>query len=215
LRAPAPNTPPIETLPDWLPAAVQSHVLLVEKLLAGMPGDLAILYRLTSDDRMKYVWRELQRRAKSDKALVEFFECAWQQARSIARPIETPKDRAARSAPYKQAAKLCRAMVPECDEKGMMLKGDTRALMNPELATAYDLVATRFDEIARREGNLDSPLIVKQHSHDDVARAYVRTLGHVVRKLFRSPLYGTVARIASVALDRKIHLQQVRDWMKS
>jgi hypothetical protein len=62
LRAPAPDTATIE-LPDWLPAPVRGHVRQVEKLFAGLPDHLKILRRVATDDRMKYVWRELRARA--------------------------------------------------------------------------------------------------------------------------------------------------------
>jgi len=143
-------------------------------------------------------------RARSDKALVEFFDHAWQRAR-FSWFVETPKDRAALAAPWLKAAELCR----------WTEKHDTAARMNPDLAAAASAMARHFEERARREGNLDSPLIVKHHSGDDVTRAYVRILGHVTRELFGSTLYGTVAKTASVALGQGVGLQQVRDWTKS
>jgi hypothetical protein len=202
-------------MPQWLPAAVWSCVLQVEKLfcpaLPDNPGavlfaeELAILHRLVTDDRMKYVWRELHPRAKADKDLVAFFDTAWQQARSIARTVETRKDRAARAKPYLQAAELCR----------WTREHDIAAKMNPELAAAAAVMAGYFAEVERREGNLDSPLIVKYHGEDDVARAYARVLGQRTRELFGATLYRTVATTASVALDREIIWQQIRDWTNS
>jgi hypothetical protein len=201
LRAPTPDTPTIE-LPDWLPAPVRGYMLQVEKLFAGcLPDDLAILRRVATDDRMKYVWRQLRRRAKSDKALIEFFDVAWQRAR-IPWSVMTPKDCAALAAPYSEAAELCR----------WTKEHEITARVNPELAAAFDLVANHFDEAARREKRLGSPVIVKHHSEDDVSRAYVRVLGHATRKLFGSTLVRTVARTASVALDQEIGWRQVRNW---
>jgi hypothetical protein len=179
-------------------------MLQVEKLFAGLPDDFKIRRRVATDDRMKYVWRELRQRAKSDKALVEFFDCAWQRAR-FPHFVETPQDRAAQAAPWSKAAELCR-----WTKEHNILAGT-----DPEKAAALDVVARMFDEIARREGNLDSPRIVKRHGGDDSARAYVRVLGYRTRELFGSTLFRTVATTASVALDRKIDWQQVRNWMKS
>ena len=62
--------------------------------------------------------------------------------------------------------------------------------------------ADHFEGEACREGNTDSPLIVKRHSDDDRGRAYVRVLGALTRKLFGSPLFGTVATTASVGQMR-------------
>jgi hypothetical protein len=179
-------------------------MLQVEKVLRPAFGeDLAIMHRLASDARMKYVWRQLQPRAKSDKALIEFFDCAWQCAR-IPHFGTTPKDRAALAAPWSSAAELCR----------WTKKHDIAARMDPNLAAALDLVASHFDEVTRKESRLDSPLIVKHHGKDDVARAYVRVLGYLTRKLFGSTLVRTVATTASVALDQEIGWRQVRNWTK-
>jgi hypothetical protein len=179
-------------------------MLQVEKLLppAVFGKDHTIMHRLATDDRMKYVWRELRPRAKSDKALVEFFDCAWQRAR-FPHFVETLPDRARQARPWSEAAELCRWT----KQHNILVRKD------PGKAAAFDVVASMFDEIARREGHLDSPLVVKHHSVDDVARAYARVLGHATRELFGSPLYRTVATTASVALDQYIDPQQVRGWI--
>jgi hypothetical protein len=202
LRAPVPDALAVE-LPDWLPDPVRIHVLQIEKLFAGLPKDLAILRRVVTDDRMKYVWRQLKPLAKSEKALVEFFDCAWQRAR-FPHFVETPQDRARQARPWSEAAELCRWT----KQHNILVRTD------PGKAAALDVVASMFDEIARREGNLHSPLIVKHHAADDIARAYVRMLGHRTRELFGSTLLRTVARTASVALGGKIDWQQVRKWTK-
>jgi hypothetical protein len=187
------------TLPAWLPPPVCSHVLLVEKLLAWHESDLAILRRLATDRRMLYVWRVLAHREATDKALVEFFDAAFQRAR-FPYFVTTLKDRAALAAAWTRTAKSCR-------------QSSFIERWQPELSAALDRTAEYFEELARKEGNTDSPLVVKHHSGDGHGRAYVCVLGDFTRKLFGSPLYGTVARTASVALQQKISLQQVRDWL--
>jgi hypothetical protein len=189
-------------LPAWLPLPVRSHVLLIEKLLNGLEPDLAILRRLATDPRMRYVWRELPHREATNKALVEFLDCAFQRAR-LPYFVTTPKDRAALAAPWASAAELCR-----------WSHEHNAAQMNPELAAALLIAADHFEGEACREGNTDSPLIVKRHSDDDRGRAYVRVLGALTRKLFGSPLFGTVATTASVALQQEINWQQVREWLR-
>jgi hypothetical protein len=203
VHAPSPDP---HTLPSWLPPPVRGHVLTVEKLLAGVESDLAILRRVATNPRMHYVWRELARH-RTDNALVEFFDLAWQQAR-LPHFVTTPKDRAAAAAPWAQAAELCRWLN---DPNNHQLA----PRMNPELSKALARVADHFEEVARREGRLDSPLVVKHHNIDDTVRAYVRVLGAVTHKLFGASLYGTIARTASVALQREISWQQVRNWLKS
>jgi hypothetical protein len=89
----------------------------------------------------------------------------------------------------------------------------------PELSSALNRAADYFEETARKEGNIDSPLVVKRHSKrhsdDDRGRAYVRVLGDFTRKLFGCPVYRVVATTASVALQQSIDKPQVREWLKS
>jgi hypothetical protein len=187
-------------LPAWLPPPVRSRVLWFEKLLRPLKSDLAILHRLATDSRMRPVWRELARHKATDKALVEFFDCAFQRAR-FSYFVSTRKDRAALAAAWTRTAKSCR-------------QSSFIERWNPELSSALDRAAEYFEELAREEGNTDSPLVVKRHSVDGRGRAYVRVLGDHTRKLFSSPLYRTVATTASVALQQEIGPQQVRDWLK-
>ena len=56
-------------------------------------------------------------------------------------------------------------------------------------------------------------LLVKRHRKGlPSARAYCILLAKVTRSLYGDVLYGTVAKIASVALDRTVTPQQVIDW---
>ena len=177
---------------------------MINKWFVGMPDDLTKLHRLVTDSRMKRVWKELLRQKPQDKALVEFFDDAFQLAR-FPHFVTTPKDRAALAAPWAKAAELCRTL------KEISIAVRT----NPQSAAAVDQTAQLLEQQAAWwQGKLNSPRIVKQHGGDDVGRAYVRMLGHTTRKLFRSPMYRTVATAASVALDRKIGWLQVRDWTK-
>jgi hypothetical protein len=188
-------------LPVWLPPPVRDHVLLVEKLLDGLESDLAILRRLATDSRMGYVWRELAQHEATDKALVEFFDCAFQRAR-LPYFVTTPKDRAAQAAAWAQTAKQCRL-------------SSSIERWNPELSSVLDRAADYFEKIARDEECRDSPLAVKHHSDDDRGRAYVSVLGDLTRTLFGRSLYRTVSRTASVALQQDIDWQHVREWLKS
>jgi hypothetical protein len=207
-------------LPTWLPPPARIHALLIESLFAGMENlpavdgdqpikhDLEVLRRLASDPRMQRVWHELQQHTKSDKDLGAFFAIAWQQARCIAQPVVTLEERTALAAPFWQAAKLCRLMQSE----------PTGAEIDLELdrVEALDMAAGLLEERARWwEGNPDSPLIVGYHTEDAVARGYVRVLGDLTRRLFGSTLRRTVATTASVALNREIDAQQVREWTRS
>lgn len=190
-------------IPNWVPPSVQNYVSRMQGLLPPplFANDRAIMERLVTEPTMRHVWRHLKQHSKSDKALAEFFGCAWQSAR-FPNIVTTPKDRATLAAPWSSAAELCR----------WTNEHDIGARMNPDLAAALVRVADHFDDVARQRGRLDSPLVVSHHGKDDEARAYVRVLGTRTRELFGNTLYGTVATTASVALKRKIGWRQVRQW---
>lgn len=196
MRAPAPDTPAIE-LPDWLPAVVRSHVLEQVALLTDYvpPADLAILQRLATEPKMRRVWRQLEQGAASEKVLVEFLGRAWQCA-LLTPPLQTAKDRVALATQWHKEAELLR-------------------LTNPDLAQSFVPVSLYFGQVLREKGHSNLPLLVKRHNRkrgDDQARAYVRALGHLTRKLFGSVLTRTVATTATVALQRSITERQVRNW---
>jgi hypothetical protein len=195
---------PHDTLPTWLPPPVRSHVAQLEKLLAG-PESLAILRRLSSDPRMIHVWRYLTTRQEAtDKVLIEFFDCAFWRA-VFPDSVTTAEDRAARAAPWFSVAASLRGL------NNFLIA--TR--LYPELAPVPVFVAEWLEGMARLAGNTESPLVVKHHSGgDESGRAYVLVLGNLTRKLFGSPLRGTVARTSSVALQKEIDGQQVRDWLR-
>ena len=59
------------------------------------------------------------------------------------------------------------------------------------------------------------PIKRARHKKNLHARGYVRSLATVTRKLFSGgPLYGTLATVASVALEKDITKDQVIDWTK-
>jgi hypothetical protein len=196
LRAPAPDTLTIEP-PEWLPAAVRKHVLEQVRLLSGylLPDDFAAMRRLATEPRMRYVWQVLDRRGASDQELVEFFNRAWQCA-LLTPPLQTPQDRVALAKHWDKEAELLR-------------------LTNPDLAQSFVPVSVYFSQVLREKGRSNSPLLVKRHNRkrgNDQARAYVRALSNLTRKLFGKVLTRTVATTATIALRRPITERQVRNW---
>jgi hypothetical protein len=55
-------------------------------------------------------------------------------------------------------------------------------------------------------------LVVKKHSKDDAARAYVIVLSGVTRELFGNVLRRTIAHTATVALRNRVSESNVRKW---
>ena len=81
-----------------------------------------------------------------------------------------------------------------------------------KLAAAASVMANHFEARAQLQRSLQSPLVVENHIKDDEIRAYVQILGAETKELFGNVLRGTVATVASIALDRTVSERQVRNW---
>jgi hypothetical protein len=197
-------------MPDWLPAPVQRYAFEATARIID-PNDLESLRRFACDDRMIYVWRELQRRAASEAmaqsgtgALIIYFYLAWIWAHYLKFSIRTEAGCAALALELTKTA----ATLHYARERALRDK-------NPQLARTIRTAAKYCLELADRERRPNLLLTVKQYGRDDEARAYVRLLSYLTRRVFGGPLLHTTARTASVALGRPITPQQVRDWTKS
>jgi hypothetical protein len=82
-------------------------------------------------------------------------------------------------------------------------------------ANNIEEAATFFDEIESSLVKLkaaEAPLVVHRDHGNQEARGYVRLLARVTRESFGSPLYGCLAKVASVALGKGVSLLQARKW---
>jgi hypothetical protein len=82
-------------------------------------------------------------------------------------------------------------------------------------ANDIEEAANFFDEIEAALVKLkaaESPLVVHRNHGNPEARGYVRLLARETRKLFGSPLYGSLAKVTSVALGKEVSLLQARKW---
>jgi hypothetical protein len=171
------------------------------------PQDLAVLRRLATDPRMEWVWRELvegERPAKFMRllpnSLKSFFFIAYDAA-CHPRHITTVKQL--------KAVKRCSAS----DER------------RKQVADSIVAQATRAARTRRRgdrflapplklkpEGWRPPTLVVWRHEDSNSVRAYVLELSGIARELFGNISYGTIARVASVALDEQATERQVKRW---
>jgi hypothetical protein len=165
------------------------------------PRDLEIVRRLATDPKMRHVWNTLTKhRRASDDDLKDFIMCAFVEAVADGDLTMTRHELDARVKRLSDAAELCRQVAPGWGHS------------NPKLRSSALVMADCFEKFARIERGLLSPWAVEKRIRNDKARAYVRLLGAKAKELFGSTLRGTVATVASVALDQKISEQDVRNW---
>ena len=160
------------------------------------PADLAILWRLATDRAMRTVWQRFERSAKSETALAEILDCAWQNA-LLTPPIQTPDDRLTLVRLWRQEMESLR-------------------LTNPELAQYCVPISVYFDQVKRDLGVSNSPLLVKKHRRqydDDRARAFVRVVGARIRELLGGEFLGSLVIIVQVALRLTIEKRQAQNWL--
>jgi hypothetical protein len=228
----------VETIPNWVPWAVAKVAPHLPRPAPHLPGPLP---RLLCDDRMKAVWPELRKRAPSDVAsklkeherrllglLNEDVSVPEQACAaffiSVARTIWNPGGRAVwtkaeakkQAVRWEDAAALCRYIASEP--------------MFPEHQVAAKEMADFFQTHAnslRGRGylaNLDQqiePFVLGRSSHspgyrggggDDQVRGYTRAIAADAERIFGSFLYGTVATVVSVALQKKVSAKSVENW---
>jgi hypothetical protein len=199
---------PQADMPSWVPAGARKYLLWRERILrikqssdSEPPQELVIVQRLASAPKMRYVWKELQRRGASDDALWMFASSACHEALNPG-IVVTTKERDKGAEQFANVATICRNMIDQ----------DNRVRNHPKLAAAFALVADHFELWAQETKLLKSPHLVKHRTKDNEARNYVLALGKTTHDLFGNTLYSTVATVASIALGRKVDPARVRYW---
>jgi hypothetical protein len=182
-----------------VPAPVRG-MLQVEKLIDGMQ-DFAIMRRLVTDPRMRYVWRELKKHGASDNDLRYFISVAYSVAAGPLR-VMTLEQRTA-------AANFCLTVAVVSRDA---IRQDVNVRNDPQLAAALALTAAYYEKRGREAHPPGAHYLVKHRTKNDQARVYVRALCDLMKKLFGNRLDGSTATTASVALNQKITRRQVRNW---
>lgn len=198
--------PPVD-LPDWLPPPVCNYVSSRWGVWKDDENALAILRRIAATPKMEDVWTTLKKRRASDDKLRDFVSCACEKALLYGRkivPATTRRENDALAKRLSDAADLCRQIIPPSG----------RSRIRPKLVEAASVMANFFEVGARLQRSLRPPWVVENHIKNDEIRAYVQFLGAETKDLFGNVLFGTVATVASITLDRKISQRQVRNWYK-
>jgi hypothetical protein len=190
------------------------------KLLRSMTrGQIELLCRLASDERMKNVWRELYRQTRGGKQFLnpakgiqdpqnqniaarEFFNRAFGHAAWPA-PLLTDND-------FKSKRKSHITVAARLREDAHKLS----SLGSDELASELKAIAVTCEERASAIWPVYLPPVARSRG-DQVLRGYILRMTFVCLRLFDKALHGTVATTAGVAFSKEISGNQVRDMVRA
>jgi hypothetical protein len=224
-----------EHMPDWVPETVK-------RMAAVMPVGAAISERLLTDSRMKPVWPHLQRRkvaaatidALSPLLRMETWEiCRFPASDTLDEGLSS-QDRACAAfyaaivlelancraiATRAQADEFAKPWISAAELCWSVMRHEPRPAIDPELAKALSIVGEYLEDQGRLREQRNSPYIVERSSKergDDKIRARVRALATAAHAIFGQFSYGTVATVATVALqiNPAITPQSVRNWCR-
>jgi hypothetical protein len=229
---------PAPAFPKWLPPAVAREA---ERILDRKNPDAALVHRLVTDERMKSVWRELTKPKDflarpqisepwanmrgplpdEDNALTLFFWCAYLFGRAGI-IVGTAKEYDAMLATYRKQAEQLRASALVLRDlhlvsglaDNFLQYGDISKQSADIHANQIEDAANFCDEIVEAiiELKAADPLIVDRDYGNREARGYVRLMSIEMHRLFGQLMAGTLATVASVALEIEIADKQVRNW---
>jgi hypothetical protein len=220
--------------PEWLPPAV---ALEAQRLLDTKTADAALIYRLADDPRMELVWRELSglkferpqletdlrpplddNLTDQEAAHTAFFWWAYFYARfpialaTISEVDELLASCENRAKQLRDAAIALRELPNRLARCELLQVGDISQWFAEICAKNVEEAATLYDEAAVEiiKQKASDPTVVDRPGHHRAARSYVMNLASHISK----PLYGTIATLASVALNCSVTKDQVREWSR-
>jgi len=213
--------------PSWLPGPAAEAAR--ELLTFLPPPDSGVVRRLATDPRMETVWVTLKsRRRTGHEPTIYQYSAApdWLPAE-----LRGPLQKAAMRKLFISAAASISGVPPAITQTHVhelrqpyldlaeQLRTDIKRLRALSVGKKAELevldgLATecrlRADVIERHEGQV----VTERDGGDMKRRAYLTALAGDAKKLFGNTLYGTVAKIATVALDQKITVAMVREATK-
>jgi hypothetical protein len=225
------------SFPKWLPPAVADEA---QRILDTESADAALVHRLAMDPRMESVWRELSRNkfdrpqledsvlnlrpplgdhlTDQEAALTLFFWWAYVFARlpialaTISELHEFLSSCENTARQLRAAAVALRELPNKLSRSELLQIRDLSPQFGDIYAKQVEEAAQFCDEAVGEIINQKAidPLVVDRPGYHRTARGYVLNLAGQISK----PLYGTLAIIASVALDCTVTKQQVIDWAR-
>jgi hypothetical protein len=196
-----------------------SRTMEANTLRSMSRGQIELLCRLASDERMKNVWRELYRQTRGgeqflnpakgvqdpqnqDMAAREFFSRAFRHAAWPA-PLLTYND-------FKSKRKSYLTIAARLREDAHKLS----SLGSDELAADLEAIAVTCEGRASAILPVSLPPVARSRG-DQVLRGYVLRMTFVCQRLFDKELHGTVATTAGVVFSKGISGNQVRDMVRA
>ena len=182
------------------------------------PAQAELLGRLTSEPRMKRVWREFGRRRRSDGAPLYPVEAPKLLLMEV---LKLTKERAyvipRRDATMARDHYLAVAEVLKRDAQRFTDFPQTHSRSEAE-QIAWSAKVNCLAEAARFYDDLaascaeDSPVVVARDTGDAEARFFALALSTFCREQLGTPLHAQVATIATVVFGREITRDAVREW---
>ncbi len=224
-----------QTEPPLLQSAPPTLVGLYNQR-SRFPGR-AILHRLLTDSRMKQPWAVLNRHVTSDRG----WERLWREVTfSLRHARKEPVRRTDEKAQFLKIAKKAETLAKAVEGDRLDLRAyelfpddvmeilgvsnwtSLNALQRANVANKilheWPTVPELLSELATRARRLANEAmtktrVVERTTRDREALYFVRALGSYVKGAYGRPLYGTVAVIASVVLERPVEKRFVEKEM--
>jgi hypothetical protein len=212
--------------PDWVPASVAAEISWILHA-SWTQGDLPLLWRLATDERMESVWRELKKHEPCcSRAELEEIWTGWKRE---ALPDLSDSDIALRLVFYWAFGFPACNMAADtlANHKALIrwhrelagslhtVAGDLRLDHDPDAdkhadaieraaawceTKAVDLAGCRERVVHRDRGNL-------------LEQGVCRLMAHELQRIYGRTFRGTLATILSVITQETITAHKVRDWL--
>lgn len=180
---------------------------------------------LTQEKEMKSVWRELHKKTTKDDVGTLLLIMIG-RARHKMRPPWARESRAQKRKHYLRIAKKAKSFAnslkdSELDLAGLPVgpqtsqRGALRTFLGSPISEFANDVAKEAESIARRTED-ETPLLPRPNIANPDRVAFIRALAEQFVSEFGTPLYGTLANIASVCFDdHQISQETVKDALRA
>ena len=184
-----------------------------------------MLERLLIREKMRWVWRELQKKTTNDDVGTLLLIMIG-KARHRMRPPWARESRAQKRKHYLRIAKAAKVFAnslkdSELDLAGLPVGPQTipsrafRTFLGSPISEFANDVAKEAESIARRTED-ETPLLPRPNIANPDRVAFIRALAEQFVSEFGTPLYGTLANIARVCFDDgQISQETVKDALRA